>query len=145
MEQADLRKRDGTLARPLSWATAELLALAEVRPRVALELLRAERPRLHLLAFILANAPNKPTTELLEGALGRPTRDILADFGFAHLRGLRRLLGRIPGALLQPADYRLLAGLLADPSAAQVLYHATEVRPELLANLQPCQRSCARP
>jgi hypothetical protein len=136
MQLMGLDQRHGTLAWPLGWAAAELLVLAGERPQLALEVLTAPRPRLHLLAFVLALSPTKPTAGMLEDALRRPMRDVVRDLGFAELRGLRRLLGRIPGSTLQRADYRLLADLLADPSAAHVLYHASEMSTELLANLR---------
>jgi hypothetical protein len=145
MELTDLDKRQGTLAWPLAWAAAELLVLAAEQPQLALDVLTAPRPRLHLLAFLLAMSTTTPTAAMLKDALRRPVRDVLGDLGFAKLRGLRRLLGRIPGGTLQRSDYRLLADLLADPSAAQVLYHATEVSTELLANLRGLPKELRSP
>src|SRR3954447_16328490 len=92
MDWSDLQARDSTLMSPLGWAASEFLVLAEERPQLGLHLLTAPRPRVHLLAFVMAMSAGKLVAGVLEDALRRPTREVLADFGFAELRGLRRLL-----------------------------------------------------
>jgi len=136
MDMPHFAAHSSTLAWPLGWAGPDLLALAATRPSVGLQLLAAERPRPHLLAFVLAMAPQPASAELIDQALTRPMRDVLAGLGYADLRGLRRFLGRIPGRVLEREQYLLIAKLLSDPSAALVLHHMPEISAELLGNSQ---------
>jgi hypothetical protein len=136
MSLVDLTERQGTLAWPLGWAFAELLPAASTRPDLGLKLLTTARPRLHFLAFVLATSARPATPELIDQALHKPMRKVLADMGLSGRRGLRRLLGRIPGKLMEREHYQLLAHLMADASAAPILHHVTEVSGELLVNIR---------
>ena len=135
MELTNLNARNGTLAWPLGWTGPDLLAVAAAQPAISLQLLTAERPRLHFVAFVLAMTPQPASVDTIDQAINRPMREVLANLGLSGLRGVRRALGRIPGKVLERERYRLLAKLLAEPSAAAVLHHAPEISGELLDNL----------
>lgn len=144
MRSVELFERQSTLAWPLGWAFADVLPLASFQPDLALDLLTAKRPRLHFLAFVLATAPGTLAAETISQALRKPVKEVLASLGLPGLRGVRRVLGRIPGPVMEREHYRLIAALLADSSAAPVLHHATEVSAELLENIRslpPVMRS----
>jgi hypothetical protein len=144
MLPVDLVDRHDTLGGPLGWAFSQFLPVASVHPALGLKLLTAERPRLHFLAFVLAMTSGDVTAEAIDHALGKPMREVLADMGLSDLHGLRRLLGRIPGSVMEREHYRLIASLLAEPSGALVLHHAMEVSAALLENIRnlpPAMRS----
>jgi hypothetical protein len=136
MSLVDLTERHGILAWPLGWALTELLPAASAQPDLGVKLLTIMRPRLHFLAFVLATSSRPVTPETIDQALHKPMREVLADMGLSGVRGLRRLLGRIPGKLMEREHYQLLAQLLSDASAAPILHHMPEVSAELLVNLR---------
>jgi hypothetical protein len=136
MTTVDLTDRHATLAQPLGWAFSQFLPVASAHPALGLRLLTAERPRLHFLAFVLAMTSRTITAEAIDHALGKSMREVLADMGLCEVRGLRRLLGRIAGSVMEREHYRLLASLLVKPTAASVLHHATEVSGALLENIR---------
>lgn len=125
-----------TLAAPLGWVLADLARTITLKPAVGSALLTAERPRLHLLAFVLAMTPKSLSADDMRLALTKPMRDVLADHGFGALKGSRRVLGRIRGPIIAREEYRLLAKLLAEPSAASLLHHMDEISGELLLNIE---------
>lgn len=119
----------------LGWAQAPVLAAVVDDPSLAWHLLTVPHQRLHFLAFVLA--VTKPTTPpaLLRDAIKLPMRDVLPRLGLSEIRGLRRLLGRIHGPVIDGIWYRQLASLICEPNTAQILFHEPEITPELLANL----------
>lgn len=129
-------RRPDTLAAPLGWILEDLARAIALKPAIASELLTAERPRLHLLAFVLAMTPKPLSADDIDLALTKPMRDALADHGVGDLKGSRRALGRIKGPIIAREDYRLLAKLLAEPSAALLLHHMDEISGELLLNIE---------
>lgn len=136
MTQAALCQRHSTLAWPLGWALVEILPLASRYPALGLKLLMAERPRLHFVAFVLALQASPVAADTIDQALTKPMKEVLAGMGLAETRGVRRVLGRISGSVMERQHYQLMASLLADPSAAPVLHHAPEVSAELLENIR---------
>lgn len=124
-----------SLSQVLGWAEEEVLELAKSVPGLALQLLTAPRQRLHLAAFALAMSDGSKSPGLLEDALTLPARDVLARLGLAEIKGLRRVLGRIRGRVLERERYRQITSLLSEPTTAQVLHHMSEVTPELIDNL----------
>src|SRR5476649_1267772 len=145
MELTNLNARNGTLAWPLGWAGPDLLAVAAAQPAISLQLLTAERPRLHFVAFVLAITPHPASVDTIDQAINRPMREVLASLGLSGLRGVRRVLGRIPGKVLERERYQLIARLLAEPSAASVLHHAPEISAELLGNLSALPEAMRSP
>jgi hypothetical protein len=123
------------LSHALGWAAPELLGLAKDYPDLALQLLTVPRQRLHFVAFVLAMTAPPVSADLVHQAVSLPAREVLARLGLSDVQGIRRVLGRIYGPVLDRDRYREIAGLLSEPTTAQVLYHASEVTPELLANL----------
>jgi hypothetical protein len=123
------------LASSLGWAAPALMTMVEARPMLGLRLLTSTRARIHFVAFVLAMSPDPMSIELVDQALHTPMRAVLGQLSLADLRGVRRALGRITGDLLEAHQYRHLAALLADPTAAPILHHIREVTPELLTNL----------
>src|SRR5471030_1026292 len=93
MEFTNLNARNGTLAWPLGWAGPDLLAVATAQPTISLQLLTAERPRLHFVAFVLAMTPHPASADTIAQAINRPMREVLASLGLSGLRGVRRVLG----------------------------------------------------
>lgn len=120
----------------LGWAEPEFLVHAEQKPTLALRLWTAPRQKLHLVAFLLSNSQGQISTQVLENAVTLPARTVLADLGFGGLKGLRRALGRIPGAVLEPPQYRRIVSLLSDSSTARLLHHSPEITASLLTNLE---------
>ena len=68
-------------------------------------------------------------------ALDSPVKELLRQLPLPEPRGMRRLLGRLPHAILPREDYQRAAALLAEASAANVLHHAPSVTSALLMNL----------
>ena len=123
------------LSHSLGWAGPELLGLAKGCPGLALDLLTVPRQRLHFVAFVLALTAHPVSADLVRQAIVLPAREVLGRLGLSELRGVRRVLGRIYGPVLDRQRYQEIAALLSEPNTAQVLHHASEVTPELLTNL----------
>jgi hypothetical protein len=123
------------LSQAFGWTGPDLLGLAKVYPSLALELLTISKQRLHFLAFVLAMTAPPPSADLVHDAVTLPAREVLGRLGLSEVRGLRRVLGRIYGPVLDRDQYQEIATLLSEPTTAQVLHHVTEVTPELLTNL----------
>ena len=123
------------LSHALGWAGPELLGLAKDYPDLALQLLTVPKQRLHFVAFVLAMTAPPVTPDLARQALTLPAKEVLARLGLADLRGVRRVLGRVYGPVLERERYQEIASLLSEPTTAKVLHHAGEVTPELLSNL----------
>lgn len=123
------------LSHALGWAGPELLGLAKDYPGLALQLLTVPKQRLHFVAFVLAMAAHPTSADLVHQAVVLPARQVLSRLGLSEVRGVRRVLGRIYGPVLDRHRYQEIAALLSEPNTAQVLHHVSEVTPELLANL----------
>lgn len=123
------------LSHALGWAGPELLRLAKDYPGLALQLLTVPKQRLHFVAFVLAMTASPVAADLARQAVTLPAREVLGRLGLSDLRGVRRVLGRIYGPVLDRHRYQEIAALLAEPNTAQVLHHVSEVTPELLTNL----------
>jgi hypothetical protein len=123
------------LSHALGWAGPELLDLAKDYPGLALQLLTLPKQRLHFVAFVLAMTAAPVSADLVHQAVTLPAREVLRCLGLSEVQGIRRVLGRIYGPILERDRYREIAGLLSEPTTARVLHHASEVTPELLANL----------
>lgn len=119
----------------LGWAQAPVLAAVVDDPNLAWHLLTVPHQRLHFLAFVLAVTVPTTPAGLLQDAIKLPMRDVLPRLGLPEIRGLRRVLGRIHGPVLDATWYRQLASLICEPNTAQILFHEPEITPELLANL----------
>jgi hypothetical protein len=123
------------LSQVLGWAEEEVLDLAKSVPGLALQLLTAPQHRLHLVAFVLAVGNGSARSALVRDALTLPVRDVLAELGLSKIKGLRRVLGRIRGRVLDREHYRRVTSLLSEPRTAHVLHHVSDVTPELVDNL----------
>lgn len=123
------------LSNALGWAAPELLGLAQDYPGLALQLLTVPKQRLHFVAFVLAMTASPVSADLARQAVTLPAREVLGRLGLSEVRGVRRVLGRIYGPVLDRHRYQEIAALLTEPNTAQVLHHVSEVTPELLTNL----------
>lgn len=123
------------LSHALGWTGPELLGLAKDYPGLALQLLTVPKQRLHFVAFVLAMTAPPVSADLARQAVTLPAREVLGRLGLSEVRGVRRVLGRIYGPVLDRQRYQEIASLLSEPNTAQVLHHASEVTPELLTNL----------
>ena len=123
------------LSHALGWTGPELLELAKDYPGLALQLLTVPKQRLHFVAFVLAMTAPPVSADLVRQAVTLPAREVLGHLGLSEMRGVRRVLGRIYGPVLDRHRYQEIAALLSEPNTAQVLHHVSEVTPELLANL----------
>jgi hypothetical protein len=119
----------------LGWAEAGVLTAVHSDPSLAWHLLTVPKQRLHFVAFVLAVTEPSTPPALLRDAIRLPIRDVLPQLGLTEMRGLRRVLGRIRGPVIERDWYRRIASLLREPNTAQVLFHMPEITPELLANL----------
>lgn len=127
--------RNAALSCALGWAQEPVLAVISDDPSLAWHLLTVPQPRLHFLAFVLAITEPATPAALLRDAIRLPMRDVLPRLGLVETRGLRRVLGRIQGPVIDRNWYRELAGLICEPNTAPILFHEVEITPELLANL----------
>ena len=123
------------LCQALGWAEGEVLPVLEQDPALAWHLFTGPKQRLHFLALVLALHPQPAPARLLRDAIALPVRDVLPRLGLEESRGMRRVLSRIFGPVIDRDCYRQIATLLREPNTANVLAHASEVTPELLANL----------
>jgi len=129
------RQHQLALSHALGWTGPELLGLAKDYPGLALQLLTVPKQRLHFVAFVLAMTAPPVSADLARQAVTLPARVVLGRLGLSDLRGVRRVLGRIYGSVLDRDRYREIAALLSEPNTAHVLHHVSEVTPELLTNL----------
>src|SRR5271165_6373755 len=105
----------GFLLAPFGWAAEPLAALVHAEPSLLTDLFAISRPRMHLIALGLAHL-NPPVPADIGPLLLRGLAWQVLDRVLGHRPvGLKRALGRLPVAVLQPANYRRLIDLLADP------------------------------
>lgn len=126
---------DAALSCSLGWAQEPVLAIINDDPSLAWHLLTVPKQRLHFLAFVLALTEPATPAALLRDAIRLPMREVLPRLGLPEIRGLRRVLGRFQGPVVDGNWYRQLADLISEPNTARVLFHEPEITPELLANL----------
>ena len=124
----------GSLLASLGWMGKVLGPLIQEHPAIASSLLLTSRVHLHAMALALS-VTDRVTPELVAAALDSPVKELLRQLPLPEPRGMRRLLGRLPHAILPREDYQRAAALLADASAANVLRHAPSVTSALLMNL----------
>jgi hypothetical protein len=124
---AGVHHAPGFLLTPFGWAAEPLAALVHAEPSLLTDLFGISRPRMHLIGLGLAHlSPPLPPDVgplLLRGLAWQVLDRVLGQ----RPAGLKRALGRLPVAVLQPANYRRLIDLLTDPEAAKALHHADQI------------------
>lgn len=114
------------LSHALGWAGPELLGLARDYPEIALQLLTVPKQRLHFVAFVLAMTAPPVTPDLVRQAITSPAKEVLGRLGLADLRGVRRVLGRVYGPVLERDRYPDMASCF--PNRRRPKYCTTRER-----------------
>jgi hypothetical protein len=128
-----IRRRRGFLLLPFSWAAKWLETAAGKDASLLEDVFQFSPKRMHLLALALAHLEEHDSLERAPLLLRGTAVDIL-DRSFGRpIPGLKRLIKRMPPRVLARESYRDLIKLLQDPSAAEVLRHASEIDDESLA------------
>jgi hypothetical protein len=116
----------GYLFTPFGWAAQPLAAIIQSDPRFLAHVFELDRPRMHLVALALAHLDEGPLPELAPILFRASFRDVLHRVVGRSPPGIRRVLRRLPFAVLSRQGYLRLIELLDDPRSAKLLHHLDE-------------------
>jgi hypothetical protein len=113
----------GCLLTPFGWAAQPLTAMIAAEPTLLPHIFQLDRPRMHVIALALAHLESEAVPEIGPVLLRRSVRQVLDRVLGRPVLGLRRVLNRLPFAVLQAENYRRLVGLLDDAESSKLLRH----------------------
>lgn len=113
----------GYLLTPFGWAAQPLAAMIQSEPELLCRVFELDRPRMHLIALALAHLDGNPRPQLAPILLRASFHEVLQRVFGRGPAGLRRVLCRLPLAVLSREGYVKLIELLDDPQSAKLLHH----------------------
>jgi hypothetical protein len=116
----------GYLLTPFGWAAQSLTAMLAAKPGLLPHLFEIDRPRMHVIALALAHLDGKAMPQFGPVLLRASAREVLERVLGRSPVGIKRVLRRLPLAVLTPQSYRRLVELLDHPETAKVLPHLAE-------------------
>jgi hypothetical protein len=144
-EKTALRCTPGFLLTPFGWASEPLAAMVDAEPKLLRDLFELARPRMHLIALGLAFLDPAVTPEIGALLTRGSVRQVL-DRVLGHCpAGIKRVLARLPGEVLQRQNYQRLVHLLVDSDSARVLYHADKINDLAIQVLADLPKPLRRP
>jgi hypothetical protein len=144
LEMPPRQRPPGFLLNPFGWIREPVVALLQHDPALLVDLVHLTRIRMHLIALALAHVERNVPVELGRILFCGSARDILDAFLGRRPVGLKRIVQFMSYRVLEAESYRRLVQLLDDPSAAKLLYHATEIDDaaiKIIDNIPPKLRS----
>jgi hypothetical protein len=113
----------GYLLTPFGWAAQLLAGIVDAEPDLLAHVFELDRQRMHVIALALAHLDGKPPPQLGPVLLRGSARDLLHRVLGRSPVGIKRVLRRLPFAVLSQLSYRRLVQLLDDPQATKLLHH----------------------
>ena len=126
-EVAGPQPSPGFLLAPFGWAAEAVAAMMRADRSLFPDLFAIDRSRMHLIALAVAHLNLPVPPEIGPLLLRASARQVLNQVLGQPSVGIRRVLSRLPDAVLSRENYQRLVDLLADPEAAQVLHHADQI------------------
>jgi hypothetical protein len=117
----------GYLLAPLRWAADPLVTMIQAEPGLLIDVFELDRTRMHLIALALTHLDGEPPSQLAPLLLRASTREVLRRVLGRSPPGIKRVLSRLPFAVLSGHGYRRLIEILDDPRSAKLLHHFNEV------------------
>jgi hypothetical protein len=114
------------LLTPLGWAAQLLAGMVDAEPDLLAHVFELDRQRMHVIALALAHLDGNPPPQLGPVLLRGSARDLLHRVLGRSPVGIKRVLRRLPFAVLSQLSYRRLVELLDHPETAKVLHHLAE-------------------
>ena len=109
----------GYLMRPFGWAAQPLAALIQADPELLAHVFELDRVRMHVVALALAHLDKSPASGLATVLFRGSIHEVLHRVVGRSPLGIRRVLRRLPFAVLSRQGYLRLIELLDDPQSAK--------------------------
>ena len=113
----------GYLLTPFGWAAQLLAGMVDAEPDLLAHVFELDRQRMHVIALALAHLDGNPPPQLGPVLLRGSARDLLHRVLGRSPVGIKRVLRRLPFAVLSQLSYRRLVQLLDNPQATKLLHH----------------------
>jgi hypothetical protein len=111
------------LLTPFGWAAQLLAGMVDAEPDLLAHVFELDRQRMHVITLALAPLDGNPPPQLGPVLLRGSARDLLPRVLGRSPVGIKRVLRRLPFAVLSQLSYRRLVQLLDDPQATKLLHH----------------------
>jgi hypothetical protein len=116
----------GYLFTPFGWAAQPLAAMIQAEPGLLTHVFELDRPRMHVIALALAHLEGNPAPHLAPVLFRASIHEVLHRVLGRSPPGIRRVLRRLPFAVLSRQGYLRLVELLDEPQSAKLLHHLDE-------------------
>ena len=113
----------GYLVTPFGWAAQPLAAMIQSEPGLLTHVFELDRPRMHIIALALAHLDESPASDLATVLFRGSIHEVLHRVVGRSPPGIRRVLSRLPFAVLSRQGYLRLIEFLDDPRSAKLLHH----------------------
>lgn len=113
----------GYLLTPFGWAAKPLAAIVQSEPELLRHMFELDRPRMHAIALALAHLDDDPAPHLAPILFRASIREVLYRVVGRAPAGIKRVLLRLPFAVLSRQGYKRLIELLDEPQSAKLLHH----------------------
>src|SRR6266446_2173682 len=113
----------GYLLTPFGWAAQLLAGMVDAEPDLLAHVFELDRQRMHVIALALAHLDGQPPPQFGPVLLRSSARDLLHRVLGRSPVGIKRVLRRLPFAVLSQLSYRRLVQLLDNPQATKLLHH----------------------
>jgi hypothetical protein len=119
----------GYLITPFGWAAQPLAALLQADPELLTHVFELDRVRMHVIALALAHLDESQASDLATVLFRGSIHEVLHRVVGRSPPGIRRVIRRLPFAVLSREGYQRLIELLDDRRSAKLLHHldATEI------------------
>jgi hypothetical protein len=113
----------GYLLTPFGWAAQPLAELIQADPKLLTHVFELDRVRMHVIALALAHLDESPASDLATVLFRGSIHEVLLRVVGRSPPGIRRVIRRLPFAVLSRQGYLRLIELLDDPRSAKLLHH----------------------
>ena len=113
----------GYLVTPFGWAAQPLVAMIQAEPELLTHVFELDRVRMHVIALALSHLDGTPTPQFASVLFRGSIHEVLHRVVGRSPHGIRRVLRRLPFAVLSRQGYQRLIELLDDPRSAKLLHH----------------------
>ena len=113
----------GYLVTPFGWAAQPLVAVIQAEPELLTHVFELDRVRMHVIALALSHLDGTPTPQFASVLFRGSIHEVLHRVVGRSPHGIRRVLRRLPFAVLSRQGYLRLIELLDDPQSANLLHH----------------------
>ena len=113
----------GYLLTPFGWAAQPLAELIQADPELLTHVFELDRMRMHVIALALAHLDGNPAPKLATVLFRGSIHEVLHRVVGRSPPGIRRVLRRLPFAVLSREGYQRLIELLGNPRSAKLLHH----------------------